>query len=86
MQTANSVRSKLHVLHVKPTCKAADAQASAPELEQGQIRLCEKQRLNSLDPRKVPQALVTLVGSHEQITEMASGFSSIFGRHEGPGG
>jgi len=85
-QTASGGRTKLHVLHVKRALKGVQLQPSAPELQEWQHRLGEKQSLNLAHRRQALQtlqALVTLVSPYEQVTERGSGFSGVLGQQEG---
>src|SRR5208337_1631477 len=73
----------MYVLHVKVALKAVQPQTSAPELHKRQARLFEKQSLSLAHLRKALHALVTLVGPHEQVTKMGSGFSGDLEQREG---
>lgn len=71
-QTASGGRTKLHVLHMKRARKAVKPQTSAPELQERQHRLGEKQSLNLAHRRQALQtlqALVTLVSPRAQSPE-----------------
>src|SRR5258708_40349803 len=81
--TANADKTKLHALNVKRALKGVQLQPSAPESEERQARLREDQSLDLVHWRKMIQAVVTLVRSREQETEMGIGFCGVLEQQEG---
>src|ERR1700730_13121959 len=81
--TAIADKAKLHALNVKRALKGVQLQPSAPESEEGQARLRENQSLNLVHWRKMVQAIVALVSSREQETEMGIGLCEVAGQQEG---